>query len=346
MESILLGAIAYSGLKNDPKNKKGANNTLYNKSTGKGCYGLSYNSDMENSIKKIELNQAKRDHSKPGYLNQFDELTFDTISDPVSMNQSDVTVTGVNSSLQRNLDFQRGYSDFQHSDMHYDVVDKANFTHNNMTLRTARRDFNVNADRSQRSLETFTGEFKDYTAKKEKVPLFQPMSDLTWVNGMPSVTSKLQNRYLPSNKNNNGDLPFEYNLRVKPGVGFKDQEGTYGVYRVDPRNVDELRSEINQKVSYKSMQLESGKKGEMRGPDPTLTKFKLPDFREQTVDDLVATRADISAPYQAGDFTNVTTQRNEKQDYKPGPATRTSMGDGPDLNKTKFSEAKKENYLK
>ena len=71
MESILLGAIAYSGLKNDPKNKKGANNTLYNKSTGKGCYGLSYNSDMENSIKKIELNQAKRDHSKPGSTRTF-----------------------------------------------------------------------------------------------------------------------------------------------------------------------------------------------------------------------------------------------------------------------------------
>jgi hypothetical protein len=214
-----------------------------------------------------------------------------------------------------------------------------------MTLGTSKRDFSINPDRAQRSLELFTGDMKDYTPKKEKVPLFTPMHDLTWVNGMPSHTSKLQNRYLPSNKNNNGNLPFEYNVRVKPGVKFQNQEGNYGVYRVDPRTVNELRSEINQKVSYMNKPLETGKMGEIRAPDFNLTKFKLPDFREQTVDDLVPTRAEISAGYNAGKFTNVVTNRNMKEDYNPGPATNSTRGEGPDITKTRFEGAKKESYL-
>ena len=334
MNSILLGALALSGNSNNP----------YKTNKNKGEI-QDYNSNIHKKMDIIEKQQVSQNFSKPEFLRQFDELSFDSISTPVGMNQAFTTTTGVNSSLQRNLDFQRGYSEFQESDMHYDVVTKDQFVHNNMTLGTTRRDFPANSTVKNRSLELFTGNLENYTAKKEKVPLFAPASDLTWVNGIPCITGQIANRYLASNKNNNGNLPFQNNLRVTPGVDTMNQEGTYAVYRVDPRGVDELRSEINQKTTYMNKPLETLKKGDIRAPDYNITKFKLPDFREQTTCDLVATRANISGTYTNGEYTNVDTMRNESENYIPGPAKNTSGTSGPDINKTNFTPAKKESYL-
>ncbi len=329
MSSILLGPL------NNTSNK-----------ISKNKLNSVYNSDIENNMNSLEREQAYKSttqYSNPEFLSQFDELRFDNMNEPVSQNQSNIT-SGINNSLQRNLDFQNGYSEFQNSDMHYGVTNKNNFTHNNMVPNTSRRDFSVSADRSQRRLETFTGVSDTWIPKKEKMHLFEPMADLTWVNGMPSVTTKLQSRYLPSNKNNHGNLPFQNNVKVRPGVEMDNQEGNYAVYRVNPRNVDSLRSEINQKVSYESKPLETIKKGEFRGVDPTLTKYKLPDFREQHFDDLVAGKANIGREKQTGKFTNVQTQRNESTTYNPGHAVNTNMGSGPDKEKTRFEQSKRESY--
>ena len=333
MNSILLGSLAFSGINEEKHNNKKNNNL-----------NSVYWSDMENTMNQIELNQAKQNFSAPEYLRQFDDLIIDNISQPVGVNDSHMTTSGVNTCLQRNLDFANGYSNFQQSDMHYDVVSRDNFTHNNMVPNTSRRDFDPNVDRTQRKLETFTGVFDNYTAKKEKVPLFEPMADLTWVNGMPAVASKLQNRYLPSNKNNYGNLPFENQLNVRPGIGDENQYGNYAVYRILPRNIDALRSDINQKVTYENKPLETIKKGDFRAPDPSLTKYKLPDFREQSFDDLVASRGMVEAQKKTGEYTNMDTQRNEQQFYQPGPGINTTRGDGPDRNKTKFEAAKRETY--
>jgi len=322
MSSILLGPLAYTDF-----NKNGLNSI--------------YQSDMENKIKQIQQNQARQNFSKPEYLNQFDDLRIDNIGTPVGVNESFSTQNGVNSSLQRNLDFKNGYSQFQNTDMHYDIVSRENFTHNNMVPNTRRRDFSKNADRIDRKLETFTGVMKDYTPKKEKVPLFQPMTDLTFVNGMPAVASKIQNRFLPSNKNNFGNLPFQNKVRVRPGIGDKQQQGNYAVYRVNPRNVDQMRSDINQKIIYENKPLETIKKGEIRGPDFNLTKYKMPDFRETKFYDLVPSKATVDGPKHVGVYTNVTSQRNETDRFLPGPGVNTNLGGGPDAKKVKFQETKR-----
>ena len=325
MSSILLGPLA----QNKASNKLDA----------------VYNSNISEKMNIIEKIQSIQNHSKPEYLNQFDDLRFDNINTPVGVNESFTSISGVNSSLQRNLDFHNGYSKFANTDMHYDVVNKEEFVHNNMTANTSRRDFDVNADRGQRKLETFTGSFEYYTPKKEKHHLFEPMADLTYTNGMPSITDTVQNRYLPSNKNNNGHMPFETNVRVRPGLDDKNQAGTHSVYRIMPKNVNELRSDINQKVTYDGRKNEAIKKGEMRGPDPNLTKFKMPDFRETKFNDLLPSKSLVDAPKQTGSYTNVTTMRNETESYIPGHAVNTTMGNGPDKGKTRFEPSKKENYL-
>jgi hypothetical protein len=300
---------------------------------------------MEKKMKNIEIEQIKQINSKPEYLKQFDDLSFDNVSEPTSSNEAYSTVGGINSSLQRDLDFKAGYSTFQENDMHYDVVSRDKFTHNNMVPTTARRDFSVNPRKNHRKLETYTGNFSNYTPKKEKVPLFEPMSDLTFPNGMPNVTDKMANRYLPSNKNNNANLPFENNVKVRPGIDNMNQGGNNAVYRVLPRNVDALRSDINQKVTFENKPLETIKKGEMRGTDYNLTKFKLPDYREQKFEDLMPSRSSVDASYNVGTYTNVMTTRNLTENYLPGPGVNTNRGEGPDLNKTKFQAAKKETFM-
>ena len=326
MSSILLASLAYSGLKSKKKIE------------------LNYDSNIENKMNVIERQQVRQNHKKPEFLKQFDDLRLDNIDEPASVNESYKTIEGMNTSLQRNLDFVNGYSSFQETDMHYDIVNKDKFTHNNMVPNTSRRDFSINTDRSQRKLETFSGIDPLYVSKKEKVPLFQPMPDLTWVNGMPTVTNELQKRYLPSSKNNFGNLPFENSVKIKPGLGFENQEGNYSVYRVNPRNIDALRSDINQKITYESKPLETIKKGDFRGPDPNLTKYKLPDFRETKFGDLLPSKADIEGPKQTGKYTDVRTQRNETESYLPGPAINTNRGNGPDKSKTRFEPGKKESY--
>ena len=303
-----------------------------------------YNSNISGAMNFIERKQAM-ENSTYGFVNQFDDLRFDNISTPSSINESHTTITGINTSLQRNLDFHNNYSEFQNSDMHFDVVSKDQFVHNNMTPHTSHRDFDVNADRTIRKLENFTGAFEYYKPKKEAPHLFDPMKNMSFVNGMPAITSSLTDRYLPSNKNNNGNLPFETNVKVIPGVDKKNQLGSHSVYRILPKNVDHLRSDINQKITYGNKPLETVKKGEFRGPNPYITKYKMPDFREMKTSDFVSSRANIEGPAQTGAYTNVDTMRNEKEHYILKPAVSTNRGKRASKDTTNFTPAKKENYL-
>ena len=304
-----------------------------------------YSSNISGKMNIIEKNQVMQQKNNSGFFNQFDDLRFDTIAEPVGINEAFTTITGINSSLQRNLDFQSGYSQFQRDDMHYNVVDKDNFTHGNMIPSTTKRDLDINSNRTSRKLENFTGSFEHYKPKKEGKHLFEPMTDMTYINGMPAITDTIKNRYLPSNKNNNGNLPFETNVRVLPGLDDQNRLGSHSVYRILPKNVDMLRSDINQKISYESKPIEAIKKGGIRGPDPILSKFKMPDFRETKYEDLLPSRTVVEAPKKTGKYTNIITMRNETDTYNPINAVNTNIGDGPNKEKVRFEPSKKENYL-
>jgi len=347
MESLLLGALAVAGYKssNNKKNKKIIKSKKYNHNVDK-----KYGSNMEHKMNILEKNQASnlvksiKNHS-PEYFKQFDELTFDTLGEPVSANQAHITITGTNTSLQRSLNLVSGYSSVE-DDLNYRVVNKEHFTHNNMTPNTSKRDYSIDDSRASRKLEAFSGVSDFYVPKQEKYPLFEPMKNLTYVDGMPVFTDYLDDRYLPSNKNNNGNLPFQSKVNVRPGLNGENQLGLKGnsVYRILPRSTDALRGEHNLKISYTNKPLVTIKKGEYRGPDFNLTKYKLPDFRETDFGDLVANKHDVEGPKQTGKFTNVSSQRNEADTYYATPAVNTNVGTGPSKTKTMFEDAKKQNY--
>jgi hypothetical protein len=325
MESLLLGGLSYYG-NNISKNKQYKQNTDV------------YTSNMENNMNKIEQKQAN-----PDFYQQFDSLRFDNISKPTGENQSYMTKSGFNHFLQRDLDFQNGYSEFQDTDMHYGVVPREEFTHNNMQPNTSRRDTLINLDSNNRKFESLSGNNSNWNHKREIETFFEPVKDMSNVYGLPVVAGELTNRYIASYKNNNGALPFDSDVKVLPGLDGKTS-APYAVTRVMPRNVDELRSEINKKVTYLNKPLETIKKGELRAEGGKITNFKLPSYREITTDDLVANKHYVGGQKQTGDFAHLDTLRGlEDYDYMGG-AYNPTRGNNPDVKSIYFNPAKRENY--
>jgi hypothetical protein len=332
MSGILLGALAYSGL-NKNKNIENKND-------------IKYSTNIKKSMDKIEYNQAKQNYRKPEYLNQFDDLRFDNIGEPAGENDTYNTLIGYNASLKRDLQAKNNFSFFDSGmDGTYNIVSDDKFVHNNMYPNTRQRDVDKSVNFSQRKMETFTGSSNNITLKNENKHLFEPVKNLSYVFGKPVYDDLLKQRYLASNKNNMGDLPFQAKAKVLPGIEGVVQQGPYAVYRINPPTIDQLRIDDNKKISYLNKPLETIKKGENRGTDFNLTKYKLPDFREQKFSDLVANKGVNNKEKQDGIYTNTNSQRGEDEYYQPGPSNNTNIGDGPNLNKTKFEKSKKELYL-
>jgi len=262
---------------------------------------------LSDEIKKIVDSQTNSKNNKSEYIKQFDELSFSK-----------------NNSLTPNNYDNNSYSLFEKVDN--DINDNKKLWHNNMIPYTSKRD-TYSSNKSQRKLETFTGIFDNYTSKTEKLHLFDPMKDLTFVHGMPSsyITS-LQDRLYTSNKNNNGDLPFQYNVKVRPGINNLNQNGHNSVYRINPPDIDKLKIKTNKKISYNNKPLITCKKGDVRGIDANITKFKIPDFREQNFSDLLPNKFYVEANKVTGEYTNVSSQRNEEDNFIPGPPIYLSMG--------------------
>lgn len=332
MESLLLGTLSYYG--NSINNNKTNDNTNYN----------SYNGNIEEKMDSIETNQAKTLKNQPEYFNQFDSLTFDNLSQPTSENLAHTTRSGFNTFLQRDLDFHNGYSEFQNTNMHYNVVPKEEFVHNNMVPFTSRRETFVNLDSNTRKYEQLSGNDSTWQNKKEVEPFFDPVKDMNNVFGMPVMTEQFSQRYNPSLKNNYGNLPFQTDVKVAPGLDSK-RSAPYAVHRVMPRNIDELRSEINKKVSYTTKPLETIKKGDIGAMESQITNFKLPSYREVSFNDLVPNKFYVEGQRKTGEFVHTDTERGITDYDYMGGAYNSNKGTAPNVNTTNFTPAKRENYL-
>jgi hypothetical protein len=330
MESLLLGALSYYGNSKIEQNKDSSLNRN------------NYDSNLENKMNIIENKQAKQINN-PEFFQQFDSLTFDNLSKPTSENQSYMTRSGFNNFLQRDLDFKNGYSEFQNTDMHYGVVTKENFVHNNMYPHTSKRDTLINLNSNNRKYENLSGNNTTWKHKNELEAFFDPVKGMSNVYGLPAVSGELGNRYIASFRNNNGNLPFQTEQRVLPGLDGK-VSAPYPVTRIDPRNIDELRSEINKKVTYLNKPLEVIKKGDIRASEGKITAFKLPSYREISFDDLVANKHDVEGPKQTGKFVHTETARGTNDINYTGGSYDPNRGTSIDPEATYFSEPKRENY--
>jgi hypothetical protein len=214
------------------------------------------------------------------FLNQFNDLSYDR-TETVANNEYN-TSTGIDASLKRALELGGGFSTID-SDMNYNIINGANFKHNNMVhFNSSRGQSTNNSKIYETKLGIHTGNDKNWKHKKETPVLFQPMKQNIF--GMQSYTNKIKNRYMPSMYKNGDQLPNSKKLIAK-GLNGKKQEGLYNTSRIMPKNINQLRTLTNQRITYKGEIIESGLKGNKRSANIKLSKFKKKDFREQKTSD-------------------------------------------------------------
>jgi hypothetical protein len=138
-------------------------------------------------------------------------------------------------------------------------IDKTNFNHNNMTPFFGARvkGAGPSSNTAQAQLDNMQGAGSQFIKKVEQAPLFKPESNMSWANGMPSVTDFMMSRQIPSSKINNVK-PWE-EQRVAPGLGQGyTTNGSGSGYNAGlesrndwlPKNVDQLRVDTNPKISF------------------------------------------------------------------------------------------------
>ena len=88
----------------------------------------------------------------------------------VGVNQSNSNINGFDVSLQRDLDFSNGYSEFSKTEMHYDVVLKKDIMISNMAPHTSKREYTTNRDYSH-VLGLHTGNDELYMTKENFTPV-------------------------------------------------------------------------------------------------------------------------------------------------------------------------------
>lgn len=343
METLLLGTLGYVG--NKMNQQQSSKKTNPKKKNYKKQPKKVYNTTLCDKIDTATKLQAKK-LKKSGFARQFDTIMLDNVGGPVGANESNFVNTdnfhGFDTSLQRDIDFQNGYSEFGKTQMHYDVVPQFEMMTNNMNPHSSKRDLtNYNQDNSH-LLGLYTGTDNLYMSKDnfDPIRIFEPMKDLTYVNGAPVMTDILETRYVPSNKNNNGDLPFAANLKIAPGINGESQDGRNSVYRIMPKSTEDLRSKTNQKISYKADKIEAVQKGQYRPAPDNLTKFKMPTHREREINDYLPNSGEANRPKQSGKFQNLNTHRSTSMNVV-GHAHDSSQGN---RKRGKVSESGKITY--
>ena len=362
MELLIIGALAYAGKKINEKDDEEQSVSVKPKCSTKkkksnikkNMYKFKKKVENKKAVKekiyqnhKAALNPSKTNYisrnnvkqenninkSNDSFTEQFNVLKFDA-QQPTSFNsfgQNDENYSSFNSN---------------HQDMTYNIIkNNDNFLHNNMQPGTSQRDFPLQTNEGvmKNRLELFTGFPEDFKAKKESKPLFEPMQDLSFVNGMPVATDYLEQRYIPSYKKNDQDLPFENKVKVIPGIEGQNQEGIYGTYRVLPKTTDDLRAANNPKMTYQAGKIEAVKKGEYRGTNPNVQSYKPLTYKVNKKDELLPTYAHVRAQTIRNKIQMPNTNRQQSI-YHTGPAKSSDNVATPDQMRAKYRENTKIEY--
>ena len=212
---------------------------------------------MSNNIKvlsskeanaKWKVNDLHNDNISDGNLldYQFNDMTFDNLSNPISHNGKDDAMSLFDIRNTRN----------------HGIVNENEMTHNNMVpyfklkgnYGRSPNDEKHMVDTFNRKLNLFTGSMNnlDYRKKTERKPLFSPVPGLSNIYGSPVKTDQYQGRYIPGRERRN-EKPFQ-EVKITPGLnlGYNEvgTQGFHDTYRALPRSIDETRTLNNPKITY------------------------------------------------------------------------------------------------
>ena len=172
-------------------------------------------------------------------------------------------------------------------------INKGDFSHNNMTPFLRKNvTQNTNVENMSSVFDSKTGNNQFWQNKKEVPCLFKPEMNM----GGNVCSMKNNDDFLKSRINNssrvNNFFPIE-KIRVGPGInkGF-DSAPTGGFHQMDtadyakPRNLDELRSKINQKQTYFELPIKGPPKGTEQRSVITPFNKNRPDTNYEVTPDM------------------------------------------------------------
>lgn len=157
------------------------------------------------------------------------------------------------------------------------------------SMNTKKRDFeqfnDYNEQKTPLKLDLYSGSSRNYFSKTEIEPFFQPVKDMSFVNGMGVVIDKFEDRYTDSIRlERRNERPFEPET-VGPNSKGK-YTGFHDTTRVLPKLTDELRRADQPKLSYTTEPIK-GKTINKREVVAPIVK-RLPDkFKELDEKDLI-----------------------------------------------------------
>jgi len=174
-----------------------------------------------------------------------------------------------------------------------ELINKGDFSHNNMTPFLRKNvTQNTNIESMTSMLDSKTGNNQFWQNKKEVPCLFKPELNMGGnVCGMKNNDDFLKSRINNSSRVNNF-FPIE-KIRVGPGInkgyeampsgGFQQMDT---VDYAKPRNLDDLRSKINQKQSYFEIPIQAPPKGTIQRSIITPFNKNRPDTNYEVTPDM------------------------------------------------------------
>lgn len=319
---------------------------------------ITNNSKFEKCVGKDSTIRRDKRSETNTWLKQMDPLTFEDDGDAVAHNAVSGSDYMKRIEMERNMELNGGFSAYDaNDDGTYGVVDpnSRQFIHENMQPHVKRDPSAYNEqsrnDVNTRKLEAFTGSANniDYRPKTERAPLFSPLIGAENIYGDPVRTDEYKSRlYVGSNRTN--ELPFQQ-VKVTPGldIGY-NAVGKHGYHDpVQPtyKTIDELRTIPNKRQTYGSY-MGPGKKGEKGAVIGKVSQYKTPRFRERGVQDMVRSRATITAPTIHGEYDPnnlATVNRGVEETHRAGPAKSNYEGITPGKLRANYRGSRRENYM-
>ena len=288
------------------------------------------------SRKNVDSDDSDEDNEKVypqkqnnGFSSQYSPLAFGSIQTPSSSNMytSQNKIFTPNQYNSNSIEF----SNFNPNQASYGV--SSDMTHNNMMpffkSKTYGYDNGFNekqTEHSIRNVNLMTGSDQNlqFKHKQEVKALFDPVvNKVDSVTGTPNYNDYFQSRFVPS-QYRQGEKPFQPIYVAKGlnlGYGSQGHGGIVGGdnYRSLPKNIDQLRTLNNQRITY-TLPTIAGQKGHNRGIIGEMNKNGQDRFYYNDENSMMPNSAIENAPTLYGKV-NLKEQQRSNENNHLNPST-------------------------
>ena len=202
---------------------------------------------------------------------------------------------------------------------------------------------NIASNLNEPILSSHTGNFH-YRNKRSSAPLFSPTINSDYNAGTQNNTDEIRNR-MHSSKYRGNELPFEQIL-VGKGLGREASAVPSGGFHPDyreyimPKNIDELRTSSNPKVTYNGVTTNKKEVNNRRSKMGKYEKRTADTFYIQTPDNYIRTTGAVKKDAQRPAIYLKDTNRKDSINYTPSANPTNKAG----TQRALYKRSTKNNY--